>query len=373
MSLQARLFDGKTATPREVTLRATAFGIEITPADGGDTLFWPFVEARLDRTNPDVQLHRVRQGEDHGERLLAATQPFLAEFGPAMARFGMGRAGEASGRRLVLWSVGAVASVVMLFLFGLPFFARQVAPLVPWRWEASIGARVEAQVLDFFSDGKKPRLCGKQDGPGRLALKRLTDRLTQGAEMPGPIAVSVLDTAIPNAFALPGGRIYLFRPIIEKADHPDEVAGVLAHEIGHVVHRDAMRGLINDAALSVLIGLVIGDVTGGSTLAILGKSVAGSSYSRENESEADRVSVDLMRAAGADPRAINRFFGRIAGMDSGKRGVLDLFRSHPITAERIAEVEALAGEKAGSTRPILDKGDWAALKGICAEDRGGNG
>ncbi|WP_166443671.1 M48 family metallopeptidase [Rhabdaerophilum calidifontis] len=376
MEIAARHFDGKIATPRLVRLRRAPDGIEILPAapdDPAPPRVWPFAEARIDRTAPDVQLHRVEAGEDHGERLVVPAAAFRALFGTDMTRFGRGRAGEISLRRLALWSGAAIASFLFLFFVGLPVFARHAAPLVPWRWEAAIGLQVERQVLDFFTDGKAPRLCGRPGGPGRAALERMAGRLMAGAELPGPLHVAVLDTAMTNAFALPGGRIFLFRPIIEKAGHPDEVAGVLAHEIGHVIHRDAMRGLISDATLSVLVGLVIGDITGGSTLAILSKALAGSAYSRENESEADRVSIALMRAAGADPRAINRFFRRIAPLDGDGRSLLDAFRSHPVTGERISAVEALAGAVPAATRPILDAADWAALKAICAEDRGGSG
>lgn len=372
MDIRARYFDGDRPLARDATIRRVASGIEIVP-DGAPAIRWPFDESRLDRRTPDVQLHRVEAGIDHGERLIVATDAFMLLFGGDIARFGQGRAGEASGRRIVAWSAAAIVSITLIFLFGLPFFARTAAPLVPWGWEAALGRKIEAEVLDHFTDGKVPRLCGREDGPGRRALARLVERLAAGATLPGPLVVAVLDSTTTNAFALPGGRIFLFRPIIEKADHPDEVAGVLAHEIGHVVHRDSMRGLIHDAALSVLVGLVIGDVTGGSTIAILSKTIAGSAYSRENESEADRVSVDLMRAAGADPRAINRFFRRIAPLDAGGKSVLDAFRSHPVTGERIANVEALAAGAPPAAQPILDGADWSALKGICAEDRGGTG
>jgi predicted Zn-dependent protease len=126
-----------------------------------------------------------------------------------------------------------------------------------------------------------------------------------------------------------------------------------------------MRAIIHNSTLSLLVGLVIGDVTGGITVSIL-THLAGSAYSRDAEREADQVSVDMMAAAGADPRAINAFFRRIGGEDKGG-GFTNLFRSHPVTQERIAAVEKMTAEITGARRPILDSAEWAALKNICKE------
>lgn len=369
MEIAARYFDGLRPVAQEVRLRAGADGVEILLADG-QSIRWPFTEARIDTLAPEARLHRVMQNADTGERLVVASAAFNQAFGLVLARFGKGRAGEASGLRIALWCTLAVASLTFLFFVGLPAFARIAAPLVPWRWEASLGRSVEPQVLEFFSQqGSKPvAVCGGENSPGKAALETMVARLSSGAKLPAPVRVDILDTSVTNAFALPGGRIFIFRPILEKAVTPDEVAGVLAHEIGHVVHRDAMRAVLHDGALSLMIGAVLGDITGGSTIAILSKLMLGSAYSRENESEADRVSVELMRHAGADPRAINEFFRRIAPL-GGKPSVFDALSSHPVTADRIAEVERLSADAPKAGKPILDAGEWAALKGICGEAR----
>lgn len=369
MEIPARYFDGLRPVAQEVRLRAGGDGVEILLPEGRSIL-WPFGEARIDTLAPEARLHRVAQNVDTGERLVVASAPFNQAFGPMVARFGKGRAGEASGLRIALWCGLAVASLAFLFFVGLPAFARIAAPLVPWSWEASLGRSVEPQVLEFFSSQNKAPIavCGGENSAGKAALETMVARLSSGAKLPASVRVDILDTAVTNAFALPGARIFIFRPILEKAVTPDEVAGVLAHEIGHVVHRDAMRAVLHDGALSLMIGAVLGDITGGSTIAILSKLMLGSAYSRENESEADRVSVELMRHAGADPRSINEFFRRIAPL-GGKPSVFDALSSHPVTADRIAEVERLSADAPKTGKPILDAKEWAALKGICSEAR----
>lgn len=370
MEIAARYFDGLRPVAQEVRLRAGSGGIEILREAGQPVLVWPFAEARIDTLTPEVRLHRVMQDADTGERLVAPAGGFGQAFGPVIGRFGKGRAGEAGGMRIALWCALAAASLAFLFFVGLPAFARIAAPLVPWSWEASLGRSVEPQVLEFFSQqGSKPiAVCGGENSPGKAALETMVARLASGAKLPAQVRVDILDTPVTNAFALPGARIFIFRPILEKATTPDEVAGVLAHEIGHVVHRDAMRAVLHDGALSLIVGAVLGDITGGSTIAILSKLMLGSAYSRENESEADRVSVELMRHAGADPRAINAFFRRIAPL-GGQPSVFDALSSHPVTADRIAEVERLSADAPKTGKPILDAGEWAALKAICTETR----
>lgn len=369
MEIAARYSDGKVAASLAVTIAPAAGGIEIRFGGEAPPRLWPFAETRIEEANGEARLHRVLAGEDTGERITAPAPAFRATFAAALPRFGKGRAGEISGARIALWCGAALASLAFLYFVGLPAFARLAAPLVPWRWEASLGRAVEPQVLDYFGKGKPPRLCGTEGSPGKRALEAMTAKLAAGAKLPAPLRVDVIDTRETNAFALPGARIFIFRPIIEKAANPDEVAGVLAHEIGHVIHRDAMRGLIHDGALSLIIGAMIGDVTGGSTVTILSKMMLGSAYSRENEAEADAVSVDLMRKAGADPGAINAFFRRLSALEGRNRSVLDALRTHPVTSERIAKVERLAGELPPEARPILDAAEWRALKDICAETR----
>ena len=78
------------------------------------------------------------------------------------------------------------------------------------------------------------------------------------------MTAGVLPSSVPNAFALPGGKVFVLNALLEKADSPDEIAGVLAHELGHLKHHDNMRGLIYNGGTSFLIGLLFGDVTGSS-------------------------------------------------------------------------------------------------------------
>src|SRR5207237_8367104 len=118
-----------------------------------------------------------------------------------------------------------------------------------------------------------------------------------------PLDAKVIRRSEANAIALPGGHIYVFQGLVEKSEATDELAGVIAHEIGHVAHRDGTRSILQSAGLSFLFGMLLGDFGGGSRIVIGARAVLQSSYSRDVESAADGYGVELRSRAGADARA----------------------------------------------------------------------
>lgn len=139
----------------------------------------------------------------------------------------------------------------------------------------------------------------------------------------------------PNAFALPDGTLVITDELVELADGDlDMIVGVLAHEIGHVEKEHSLRQLYRAAGMAGLIMLIAGDVgAAGEDILTNGAALMSLSHSRDAESEADRISVELMAKAGRDPRAIGRFFARLEetlGID----GDSSFLSTHPGTAER---------------------------------------
>ena len=165
----------------------------------------------------------------------------------------------------------------------------------------------------------------------------------------------------PNAVALPGGHIYVFEGLVGKSETPDELAGVIAHEIGHVAHRDGTRAILQSAGLSFLFGMLLGDFVGGGAVVLASRTMLRSAYSREVEAQADRYAVDLMAKAGGDGRALGSVLERISG--AVEPAALSLLLDHPLTKARVAAINAAASTD--PTAPLLDAGDWAALKQIC--------
>jgi predicted Zn-dependent protease len=164
-----------------------------------------------------------------------------------------------------------------------------------------------------------------------------------------------------NAFAAPAGYVYVNTGTILAAANASELAGVIAHEIGHVAHRDGTRSVLQTAGLSFMFGLVLGDFVGGGAVIIAARKMLQLAYSREVEGDADRYAIDLMTRAGGDGRGLATILDRIAGaIEPGVK----VLANHPETRERVALINALASPRPAA--PMLDAAQWAALKRICS-------
>jgi Zn-dependent protease with chaperone function len=263
------------------------------------------------------------------------------------------------------WTIVATVALVAVSYWGVPAIADRLAPVVPLAAERRMGDAVNMQVrnqLDTRNAGAAFE-CGNGEAEkaGRTALDKVVKRLEGAASLRLPLHSTVIRRPEANALALPGGQIYIFRGLIEKADNADEVAGVIAHEIGHVANRDGTKGVLQGAGLSFLFGMLLGDFVGGGAVVLAAKTVLQSSYSREAESAADRYAAYLMKKAQGDTRALATMLDKIGGAtEPGMKILLD----HPETKARIAAINHIAAN--GPTVPFLSPAEWAALKRICA-------
>ncbi|WP_284274057.1 M48 family metallopeptidase [Bradyrhizobium iriomotense] len=261
--------------------------------------------------------------------------------------------------KIVGWSLAAAVSIVAVVLFGVPLAADRLAPLVPEPLERRIGDAAEVQVKAIFGG----RVC---DNPaGQAAFTKLMKRLRDAAGLDDTVKSAVLPTGVPNAFALPGGKVYLLNGLLNKAENVDEIAGVLAHELGHLRHRDNMRGIIYNGGTSFLIGLLFGDVTGSSAVIFASRSVVEASYSREAETAADTFAIDVMHALGRSPKPAAELMFRITGKEGGSG--FTILASHPLTEDRLARMTN--EDRPASGPPLLTAEEWVALKGICGSGK----
>jgi Zn-dependent protease with chaperone function len=361
----ALFFDGTCSARNDVVVEAGTAGLQIFSADRHLLDEWLYAELRR-QASPDGVLRLGR----HGETLLARLEVRDAALAAAIEdrAVTLDRGGTAERklrRKVVILSLAAVVSLIFTAIIGVPVLATRVTPLVPIAVEQKLGDAVDGQIratLDTKHLGAA-FVCGSgaNGAAGRAALDKLVGRLQAAAALPYPLRVDVVRRPDFNAFALPGGHIYVFQGLIDRAQSPDELAGVLAHEIGHVAHRDGTRTVLQAAGLSFLFGMMLGDFVGGAAVVIAAKTVVRSSYSRRVEAAADIYSVSLMRKVGADPRALAVILARVtADKDEG----IKILADHPDTKDRVVAINAIA--PTGATTPLLGAADWAALKQICA-------
>jgi len=227
--------------------------------------------------------------------------------------------------------------------------------LVPQSLERRLGDAAEGQVKVLFG-GKS---CNNK--AGQAAFNKLVNAIREAAGMDISIKTAVLLTPVPNAFALPGAKVYLLNGLLAKAENPDEIAGVLAHELGHLRHRDATRNLIYNGGTSFLIGLLFGDITGSGALIFASRSLVTSSYSREAEDNADTFSIDVMHRLGRSPKPMGLLLYRVTGKEVDKS--LSILSNHPLTEDRLKRMSE--EDRPPSGPPLLTAEEWTSLKAIC--------
>src|SRR5262245_27376210 len=177
-------------------------------------------------------------------------------------------------------------------------------------------------------------------------INRVAQNIVLHSDSKVPFTIKVVDSQEVNAFALPGGFLYVNRGLLEAADNEAEVAGVIAHEISHVAARHGMEQASKGELFNYLsIPLIFfGGIGGYAIRQGLGLAVPLTflKFSRGAEKEADRLGAQYMWAAGYDPNALITFFEKLQAKDKKKPGTLSkLFSTHPMTGDRITEVREL--------------------------------
>jgi Zn-dependent protease with chaperone function len=362
---RATFFDGVTSARREVTVELAPEALRILGSDGRALAEWHY--DRLEhRSAPDEPLRLGQAGSPVLARLEVRDPQLAAAIDERSLPIDRSGRGERRMRtQVVLWSLAATASLLLVAVWGVPRIATELAPLVPYSLERKLGAAIERQVRASLATSPGTALeCGNapNEEAGRAAFDKLMNRIETSAALPIPLKAQVVRSPDANAIALPGGYIFVYQGLIDAARTPDELAGVIAHEVGHVAHRDGTRSVLQTAGLSLLFGMLLGDFVGGGAVVLAAKTILQTSYSREVENAADAHGVTLMKKIDGDPRALGTLLQRIAGTSHPGPKIL---ADHPDTRERVAHIDAAAGA-ATPTKPLLTSAEWAALKNICA-------
>jgi Zn-dependent protease with chaperone function len=345
-------FDGLTSRRRLVTL-ALKDRLEFNEAQES-AIAWPYSDIRR-RDSPIGMLRLSCLTAPELARLEIRDAAAAAELEARCAHLDDNHPGRHGVAAIAGWSIAAAVSIIAVVWFGMPLVADRLAPLVPQAIERRIGDVAEKQIKTLFGG----RVC--DHAAGQAAFAKLVNTIRQSAGMDTAVEAAVLATPVPNAFALPGGKVYVFDGLLAKAENPDEIAGILAHELGHLRHRDAMRNLIYNGGTSFLIGLLFGDITGSGALIFASRSLVTASYSREAEQNADSFAIEMMTKLGRSPEPMGQLLLRVTGKQADNS--LSILSSHPMTEDRLAR---MANEDRPPSGPaLLTADEWTALKSIC--------
>lgn len=364
---EARFFDGTSARPQEVVVSFGERSLIIMALDDRALAHWPLATLRA-LGDPGETSVQIVPDPEADERVVLTDPEMIAAIRAVCPGLYARKANRRGIRRVLVWSAAALGSVALILFVLVPALAGRLADYIPPEREQALGDAIAeklGEILVLGGDMTAPQMCVAPEGS--RALQMMVDRVAPET-LPYPLRVSVLDHGLVNAVALPGGRILIFRGLIDAADTPEEVAGVLAHEIGHVIHRDPTRNVLRAAGTAGIIGVLLGDVFGGTVIGAASDAILNASYQREAETAADEAAYALLVKAELPVRPFAAFFERLHAKHGDTPGVLKPLASHPELSGRAARAAAADMVGDGPFTPVLDDRAWLALGNIC-EDR----
>ncbi len=247
------------------------------------------------------------------------------------------------------WGI-ALACVVVIacallagYFFGLPFAAERIANRIPMETEQSLGRKALS-----WLDENRWFMPTRLDRDKQKTILEGFDELRSDLPLRGYYHLefrSGASTFGPNALALPGGIIVITDEMVKAAETTEEVLAVLAHEIGHVELRHAMRSVLQNSVIAIGAAAVTSDAASLSVaIAGLPALLAERKYSRKFETAADDYAFNLLKQKGYSPAAFASIMERLVRKDEREMGPFAYVSTHPLTTERVRRARAAAAE-----------------------------
>lgn len=289
--------------------------------------------AQADRLDWDMPVGRAPRRARFPDGTLFET-PETAQIDRVRAGSGWTRLHRAErfGRPLVLVTLAAVLAGFLVWRFALPALVTMAVALTPDPLRAVID-RGSLESLDRTLAEPTALETGRQQDVKDIFETLLASLGPEGSGRDFSLHFRSTPAVGPNAFALPGGTVVITDQLVEGFGDPDVIAGVLAHEIGHVVEDHGLRQLYRALGFYVLVALIAGD-TGPILEDVLleGGVLMNLSFSRAHESAADTFGLRLAETAGYDPAGLLAFFEALPGAGTSGTGWLS---THPAPTERM--------------------------------------
>jgi len=359
----AHYLDGRTPVRQPARVAIGASGLEITLTETGRTLRWPLAGVRQTQGFYEGEQVRLERGGGVSDALLITDVAFLAALRAAAPHAAATFQGPVRRRRAlliaVLATIGTLGVAAAMYAWGIPGLADVTATRVPLGWEVALG---EATMNELAPPARR---C--QDPDRQRRIDEIVGVLLRAAPSSRyPFRVIVVDHPMVNAFAAPGGSIAVLRGLLDRTENAEELAGVLAHEIQHVLHRDATRAILRQASTAVLVAALVGDVSGVIAFGVQSARMLGDfRHSREAERAADLDGLIMLQRAGVDPAGMLAFFRAMEKLEGSQPALARYVSTHPGATERLQALAAAIGASARPTDRLLADYDWNDIKNIC--------
>lgn len=355
MTAASRYYDGETAQAYEVAVRATGGELIIVNlADSAILARWPIADVAVlgdavhEAAPPIVRLGggeaRLIVEDLDARSQLAALVPHLAAL-----------AAEPQPAGLRIAKLGATVAVLIgLFWGAIEYGTEYAAPWLPYSLQVKLGETVYDELV-----ADKDLCHGER---GLAAINVLANELAREAGYRHDVTVHIVEGGPVNAFTLPGGILVFYSDLIEQAANSSQVAGVLAHEIGHVAHHHPIKGIARQYGVALLARLVSGGYSDFlSTLTSGGNILLAMRNGRAAERDADDTGVMLLENLGLRADGISGFFEQMLEKEpKDPAAAAGIWSSHPPTQQRID-----ATRRPPTGIPAFSAGEWKALREVC--------
>ena len=362
-------FDGINPIKHEVNVTITRDGLKIQKLKV-DTYFW-WDLSEINQSN-DIYADKevkLEKGDDIPEILIIKDVSFiksLKQISPDFqTKFQISASRSKWLKTIVYLSIASIIIITVFYKWLFPSLAELIAQNIPVSWEVKLGQNYKKYFVSQFKE------CEKKELKDKIVL--INDQLVE--TIPNTdykYNITILDFDMVNAFALPGGDIIIFRGLIEKSKRPEELAGVMAHEIQHIEQRHMTKILIKDKLLDILISSMTGDSGGAGTALMAAKTLGSLAYRRSEESSADTEGLKMLVNARIDPNGLIDFFETLKKEYANMPDIFIYISTHPDTGGRIEKLGNMIKGYSFKPEKLLPDVNWEETKMLCSKTKESN-
>lgn len=253
--------------------------------------------------------------------------------------------------------------LILLLFFGMWTTFTQIDWLKIFRVK-QISYKTEQKLGDFFWDIFKKSEVENHDSFVINKVDSITNRICKDNHIERKkIKLHILNNEIVNAFALPDGHLIVYSGLISACENPEELAGVLCHEIAHIEEQHVMKKLVKEIGLSVVISISTGNA-GGEIIKEATKTITSSSFDRKLEKEADIKAVDYLIQAKINPKHFANFLFKLSMEEPNAIKYLSWINTHPDSEERAEYIINHSKTTKSTFKPILSPSSWQQVHKI---------
>lgn len=362
---QAVYYDGKSPVRHNVVVTITRDGLKIVKADN-TFLWWSLDE--INQTNDVYSEDEVKleRGKETPEILLIDDISFiqtLKDISPSVKRNFKPVVSNTRWLRYALSIlIGSILTIIILYKWLLPAFADFAANFVPVSWEEKLGKNYKEYFVTEYEVCEEKELTERIDQIKQKLVKTIN-------KTDYKYNITILDSGFVNAFALPGGEVVIFKGLIEKSKRPEELAGVMAHEMQHIEQKHSTKILIKNTAFDLFLSTITGSSDGVGTAINVAKTVGLLAYRRSEEASADTEGLKMLIDARIDPNGLTDFFHTMKKEYGNMPDIFKYISTHPDTEDRIDKLDTMIKGYSFKPEKLLPEVDWDKTRMLCSKTK----